>query len=196
MVYSTLRGRVLSLIAAVGFCVSGAMALASGYEVDPAHSFVQFRIQHLGFSWLYGRFNGISGEFTYAADNPEASEIAVEIDTASIDTNHAERDKHLRGEDFLEVETYPKASFKSTKFTPNGDGGGTLEGELTLHGVTKPITLEIGKIGEGEDPWGGYRVGFIGTTNLTRKDFGMEYNLGPAGETMELELGIEGIRKE
>jgi polyisoprenoid-binding protein YceI len=186
----------LPLVAAVGLCAAGATALAASYEVDPAHSFVEFRIKHLGYSWLYGRFNDISGEFTYDAASPEASEIAVEIDTASVDTNHAERDKHLRSDDFLDVETYPKASFKSTKFTPNGDGGGTLEGELTLHGVTKPITIELAKLGEGDDPWGGYRAGFVGTTNLTRKDFGMDYDLGPASETMELELGIEGIRKE
>jgi polyisoprenoid-binding protein YceI len=156
---------------------------------------VEFRIQHLGFSWLYGRFNNVSGTFDYDPDNLRASNIAVEIDTTSVDTNHAERDKHLRGEDFLNVETYPKAFFKSTQYTGDASGG-TLEGELTLHGVTKPITIEVQKIGEGPDPWGGYRAGFLGTTQLTRKDFGMEYDLGPPGETMELELGIEGIRQE
>jgi polyisoprenoid-binding protein YceI len=171
-----------------------AVASAATYEVDPTHSFVQFRIKHLGFSWLYGRFNTLSGELSYDAEQPEASTIAVEIDTNSVDTNHAERDKHLRGEDFLDVSKYPSATFKSTKFTPEGEGG-TLEGELTLHGVTKPITIEVTKIGEGTDPWGGYRAGFSGTTTLTRKDFGIDYDLGPAAESMELELGIEGIRK-
>ncbi len=182
----------LSAALAMGFL--SLVASAATYDIDPTHSFVQFRIKHLGYSWLYGRFNTISGEFSYAAEQPEASTISVTIETASVDSNHAERDKHLRNEDFLHVDKYPTATFQSTKFTPNGDGG-ILEGELTLHGVTKPIQIEVTKIGEGKDPWGGYRAGFAGITTLTRKDFGMEYDLGPAAESMELELGIEGIRK-
>lgn len=182
----------LILVPATGFLSH--VAVAADYEIDPAHSFVEFRIQHLGYSWLYGRFNDLSGDFSYDAEQPEASEINLEIDTASVDTNHAERDKHLRGEDFLDVEKYPKATFKTTQY--NGDAeGGTLEGVLTLHGVEKPISIDIKKMGEGPDPWGGYRAGFIGTTTLARKDFGIDYDLGPASETMELELGIEGIRK-
>jgi polyisoprenoid-binding protein YceI len=170
------------------------MAVAADFEIDPAHSFVEFRIQHLGYSWLYGRFNDLSGDFSYDAEQPEASEINLEIDTASVDTNHAERDKHLRGEDFLNVEKYPTATFKTTQYIGDAEGG-TLEGVLTLHGVEKPISIDIKKMGEGPDPWGGYRAGFIGTTTLARKDFGIDYDLGPASETMELELGIEGIRK-
>jgi polyisoprenoid-binding protein YceI len=185
---------LLCLVATALLYLPASAAFAVTYEVDPTHSFVQFRIKHLGYSWLYGRFNTLTGEFTYDAEKPQASTITVEIDTDSVDTNHAERDKHLRGEDFLDVSKYPKATFKSTKFTPEGEGG-RLEGELTLHGVTKPVTIDIQKIGEGKDPWGGYRAGFSGTTTLTRKDFGIDYDLGPAAETMELELGIEGIRK-
>lgn len=164
------------------------------YTIDPEHSFVQFRIQHLGYSWLYGRFNTISGEFSYDPAQPESSQILVEIDTASVDTNHAERDKHLREEDFLDVDSYPKAVFKSTQYVGDADQG-TLKGMLTLHGVTRPITIELKKVGEGKDPWGGYRAGFIGQTTLTRKDFGVDYDLGVASETMQLELGIEGIRE-
>ena len=167
---------------------------AAEYRVDPSHSFVQFRIQHLGFSWLYGRFNTIVGDFRHDPLNPAANEVRVEIDTASIDTNHAERDKHLREEDFLHVKKHATATFRSTRFTGNAEAG-TLEGELTLNGVRKPIAIGLKKLGEGKDPWGGYRAGFIGTTSLRLKDFGINYNLGPASETMELELGIEGIRK-
>ena len=172
----------------------GAAAMAADYRIDPGHSFVQFRIQHLGYSWLYGRFNKIAGEFTQDPANPSINRINVKIETASIDTNHAERDKHLREDDFLHVKKYPTASFLSTGYT--GDAGhGTLKGELTLHGVTRPISIEVSKLGEGKDPWGGYRTGFIGTTTLRLKDYGITYNLGPASETMELELSIEGIRK-
>ena len=172
--------------------VSGAQA--TQYKIDASHSFVEFRIQHLGYSWLHGRFNTISGRFTHDPANPAANAIQVDIDPASVDTNHAERDKHLRNEDFLNVSKFPSASFKSTNFTGTADGG-TLTGELTLHGVTKPISFKIAKMGEGKDPWGGYRAGFSAKTTLDRRDFGMQYNLGPKSWTMEIELGIEGIRE-
>ena len=170
------------------------MPPAADYEIDSAHSFVEFRIKHLGYSWLYGRFNRISGRFSHDPADPEANAISVSIDPASVDTNHAERDKHLRSSDFLDVAKYPDAMFESTSYTGDAQSG-TLEGMLTLHGVSKPISIRLEKLGEGKDPWGGYRAGFIGTTTLTRKDFGISYNLGPASEAMELELGIEGIRK-
>lgn len=188
---SSLCYALIAYIAAV-WGLLGAVAAAAEYEIDPAHSFVEFRIQHLGYSWLYGRFNDISGDFSYDSEQPEASEIALEIDTASVDTNHAERDKHLRGEDFLDVKQYPKATFKSTGYDPQA---GVLKGALTLHGVEKPIEIKVEKMGEGPDPWGGYRAGFIGTTTLSRRDFGIDYDLGPASETLELELGIEGIKQ-
>ena len=190
----TRRTRLAGLVLALALGTVGAASPAADYEIDTAHSFIEFRIKHLGYSWLYGRFNRFSGEFSYDPDNPEASAISVSIDSASVDTNHAERDKHLRGSDFLDVAKYPEATFESTKYAGDAQGG-TLEGMLTLHGVTKPISIELEKLGEGKDPWGGYRAGFIGTTTLTRRDFGISYNLGPASESMELELGIEGIRK-
>lgn len=174
--------------------MAGGAVQAADYQIDPGHSFVRFKIQHLGYSWMWGGFNDVEGSFTYDAADPGASEIALTIRTASVDTNHAERDKHLRSEDFLDVKRYPTAAFNSTKFIPDG-AGGTLEGELTLHGVTRPISLRVEKIGEGPDPWGGYRAGFLGTTSLSRGDFGMKYDLGPKSESMDFELGIEGVRK-
>ena len=190
----TRRPKPLGLILGLALGGIGVVAPAADYEIDSAHSFVEFRIKHLGYSWLYGRFNRISGRFTHNPDHPEDNSIRVSIDPASVDTNHAERDKHLRSPDFLDVGRYPRAEFESTKYT--GDArSGILEGKLTLHGMTKPVSIRIEKIGEGKDPWGGYRVGFVGTATLTRRDFGISYNLGPASESMELELGIEGIRK-
>ncbi len=168
-------------------------AQAAQYTLDPTHSFVEFRIQHLGYSWLYGRFNDIKGTLDYDAEDPNASKVEVEIATASVDSNHAERDKHLRNSDFLDVKKYPTATFVSSAFEAN-DVGGTLTGTLTLHGVSKEVSIDVTKVGEGKDPWGGYRAGFIGTMELTRSDFDMGYNLGPASETMQLELSIEGIR--
>jgi polyisoprenoid-binding protein YceI len=182
------RGLIAALL------MAGGTVQAADYRIDPSHSFVRFKIQHLGYSWMWGGFNDVDGNFTYDAANPGVSNINLTIQTASVDTNHAERDKHLRSDDFLDVKRYPTATFKSTKFAPDGTGG-TLEGELTLHGVTRPISVRVDKIGEGPDPWGGYRAGFLGTASLNRGNFGMKYDLGPKSESMDFELGIEGIRK-
>lgn len=170
---------------------------AATYTIDTkgAHAFVQFKIQHLGYSWLLGRFNTFEGEFEYDAAAPEKSEIEVTIDTASIDSNHAERDKHLKGSDFLNVSKFPQSSFKSTGFKSTGDGEGMISGDFTLHGVTKNISFPVQLIGEGKDPWGGYRAGFSGTTTLKLSDYGIDYNLGPASTHVEIELHIEGIRQ-
>ena len=186
--------RVLTpLLACMGMLVVAGPTGAVDYKVDPAHSFIQFRIQHLGYSWMMGRFNTMSGEFSHDPANPTASKISVTIDTASIDTNHAERDKDVRGR-FLNVKLYPEATFKSTKYTGT-EKSGVLHGELTVYGVTRPIAIQVEKIGEGKDPWGGYRAGFHGTTSLTRSAYGMTESLGPSGDGMQLELTIEGIRK-
>lgn len=170
-------------------------AFAADYTLDLSHSFIQFRISHLGYSVLAGRFNDFAGSLQWDKASPATSNIALTIKTASIDSNWAERDKHLRGTDFLDVEKYPEASFKSTKFTGDATAG-KLEGELTLHGVTKPLTLEVKAVGEGDDPWGGYRAGFSGTTSFNRSDFGISYNLGPSSETIHFDLFVEGILKK
>ena len=149
----------------------------------------------MGYSWLVGRFNDFKGEFTYDEKNLAASQVNVVINTKSIDSNHAERDKHLRGNDFLEVDEFPKAIFQSTKVIPGTDGKFQIVGDLTLHGVTKEITIEAEHIGGGNDPWGGYRNGFEGTAKLTLSDFNMNFNLGPASKDVELYLQAEGIRQ-
>ena len=182
------------LVAVIAGFVMVPSATAAEYKIDPAHTFVQFEISHLGFSTLAGRFNRMQGTFDWDRASPEESSIEITIETASVDTNWAERDKHLREEDFLHVEKFPTATFKSTKYTGDSDSG-TLEGILTLHGVTRPVSLEVAAVGEGDDPWGGYRAGFDATTTLRRSDFGMEYDLGPQAETMRFNLHVEGIRQ-
>jgi len=171
---------------------------AANYIIDTkgAHAFIQFKIQHLGYSWLYGRFNTFDGHFTYDEKQPEKSKISVNIDPASVDSNHAERDKHLRGAKFLHVSEYPKSSFISTRFEPLGNNNAKLYGKFTLHGVTKDIVIDVEKIGQGADPWGGERVGFYGTTRLALADYDIVYNLGPASTHVELELSVEGIKEK
>ncbi|MGB0663691.1 MAG: YceI family protein [Pontibacterium sp.] len=174
-----------------------ATANAADYVIDTkgAHASIEFRISHLGVSYVAGRFNTFEGEFSYDSKNAADASVEVTVETSSIDSNHAERDKHLRSGDFLDVAKFPTATFKSTSYTPASDTTGTLVGDLTLHGVTKPLTVEVSKVGEGKDPWGGYRAGFTGTGEIKLKDFGINYNLGPASETLYLDIIIEGIAK-
>lgn len=186
-----------SLLAAAGLWLAATSAQAADYMIDTkgAHASVNFAIQHLGYSWLTGRFNEFSGEFSYDAAKPEASKIKVDINVASVDSNHAERDKHIRSEDFLNTDKFPTATFVSTGVKNVSDEKFDLEGNFTLNGVTKPITIAVLKVGEGKDPWGGYRAGFSGEMTLRPSEFGLTYNLGPASETVKLWLNVEGIKK-
>ncbi len=190
-----MNARVLgALLAVAALAFSGAAARAAEYRIDPSHSVVQFKISHLGFSWMVGVFDRISGSFTFdPAAGPAGQSVSVEIETASIDTGHAERDKHLRSPGFLNVKKFPRASFVSTGYRGDAEGG-TMTGNLTLMGVTRPIAIAVKKVGEGDDPWGGYRAGFEGTATLDRRDFNAGRNLGPASESMAFFLSIEGIR--
>lgn len=167
---------------------------AAEYDIDPTHSFVEFKILHLGYSVLKGRFNTLRGTFSYEADHPQEARISVEIETASIDSNHAKRDKHLRSKDFLDVETYPLALFKSTAFQEK-DKTGIMTGDLTIHGITKRVDIPVELIGAGPDPWGGHRRGYQGHIQIKRADYGISHDLGPTAETMTLDLFIEGIQK-
>ncbi|MCH9691743.1 MAG: YceI family protein [Gammaproteobacteria bacterium] len=171
-------------------------AQATEYKIDTrgAHAFVQFRIKHLGFSWLYGRFDKFNGNFVFDKSDPKASSVQVNIDTRSLNSNHAERDKHLRSADFLDVAKFPTASFISTSFIPGKDDTAKLNGKLTLHGVTKEISIDVTNLGGGKDPWGGDRQGFSGTTEIALKDFGIDFDLGPASQTVEIMLDVEGIK--
>ena len=165
------------------------------FDTQGTHQFIMFKISHLGYSWLYGRFNEFDGQFVYDAANPENSQVSVTIDTSSVDTNHAERDKHLRSEDFLYVDEFPKATFKSKRIEVDDEGEADIVGDLTLRGVTREVTLEAEMIGHGKDPWGGYRMGFEAEAELRLKDFGIPMDLGPASDTVEIIISVEGVRQ-
>ena len=171
-------------------------AQAASYKIDTqgAHAFIQFKIKHLGFSWVVGQFNEFDGSFQYDKNKLNDSNVVVNINTSSLDTNHALRDEHIKGEDFLNVVKFPTASFTSTSVKIDGDKG-FITGKLNLHGVEKIITLQVAMIGEGNDPWGSYRAGFDGTTSLKLEDFNIVNSLGPASASLEMHLYIEGIRQ-
>ncbi|MGP0171526.1 YceI family protein [Pseudomonas sp. NCHU5208] len=182
---------------ALGSALIGTQAMAADYVIDKQgqHAFVNFKISHLGYSWLYGTFKDFDGKFSFDAAKPEASSVSVTLKTASVDTNHAERDKHIRSADFLNVSEHDTATFESTSVKSTGEGTADITGNLTLNGVTKPVVIAAKFIGEGKDPWGGYRAGFEGTTTLKLKDFDITRDLGPASETVELIISVEGIRQ-
>ncbi|WP_144213563.1 YceI family protein [Shewanella donghaensis] len=182
--------------------IGGAMLLplaanAADYTIDTqgAHASIQFKVNHLGYSFVAGRFNDFSGEFNYDAAKIADTNINVKINTTSVDSNHAERDKHLRGSDFLNTSKFPEAQYTSTSVEDKGDGKILVNGNFTLNGVTKPVVIEAEFIGEGKDPWGGYRAGFSGSAEFAMKDFGIKMDLGPASANVSLDLVIEGIKR-
>ena len=168
-------------------------ASAADYVIDTkgAHASINFEASHLGFSVLAGRFNDFSGTFSYDKDNISASKVNVTIDTSSFDSNHAKRDKHVRSDDFLDVDKFAEATFVSNKVVDKGEGKLTISGTFTMHGVSKDLVIDAITVGEGKDPWGGYRAGFSGTSSITMGDFGFKKDYGK----VDLILHIEGIRQ-
>ena len=176
------------------------MALGT-WNIDPSHSAIAFSVRHMVISKARGRFTKWSGELQFDADKPRASSVQVTIDPASIDTAEAQRDAHLRSADFLDVEKFPTASFRSTKVEEVESGVYRVIGDLTVHGVTKPVVLDVTYEGTGKDPWGGERAGFSGGTSIDRKDFGLRWNQALetggvlVGDKVELMLEIEAVKQ-
>ncbi|MBJ7538333.1 YceI family protein [Marinomonas transparens] len=179
----------MKAIAISTLILASSLTMAADYSIDPAHSAVTFKIGHLGVSTTVGRFNKFEGEFSFP-DDAKSGKASLTVKTSSIDTNHEARDKHLRSPDFLNVKQFPTLSFNSTKFD-----GKTLTGDLTLHGVTKPVSFDVKKVGEGKDPWGGYRAGFEASTTIQRSDFGITYFIPGVTDATKIEVFVEGIRK-
>lgn len=149
-----------------------AAAMAETFTVDPVHSMVFFRIGHLGVAYTYGRFNEPTGEFIIDMDSPGASMIDITLKADEVDTGNAARDKHLRSGDFFNAKQYPEITFTSKSFEKTGSDTMRVTGDLTMHGVTKPVTAEIDYVGEGETPQG-YKGGFEARFKIKRSDFGM-----------------------
>ena len=196
-----MKKTILAALLAASFLLPG-LASAATYKIDQEgqHAFIEFRIQHLGYSWLYGRFNDFSGQFTYDADNPDDASVTVNIDPASIDTNHEARDKHLRGPDFLNVKEFPKLTFESTKIEKVGEREVEVTGDLTMHGQTHSVTLDGTFNKMTKHPLPDYNgiltAGFSGRGTIKRSRWGVSQYTPAIGDRMEILVEIEGFAQD
>jgi polyisoprenoid-binding protein YceI len=175
--------------------VAGVSLAGETFTIDNVHSSLVFRVKHLGLADVYGRFNEISGTYLLDHENPSKSSVAIEIKTASVDTRVEKRDEHLRSPDFFHAEAFPLIAFESREISRIEGENYSVSGTLSLHGVSKPLTLTVHHVGSGKDPWGGYRTGFEGGFKIKRSDFGMDFMLGPVADEIELMVAVEGVRQ-
>jgi polyisoprenoid-binding protein YceI len=146
------------------------------FSVDKAHSSVGFTVRHMMFAKVHGQFKEWEAKLAYDPSDATKATLHVEIAVASVDTREAQRDGHLRSADFFDVETFPKMTFQSKRVASAGPGQYKLVGDLTIHGVTHEVTLDVEETGRGKDPWGNERVGFHAKTAINRGDFGLKWN--------------------
>ncbi len=190
---------LVAVLGAVAFLASPSASLpeAETYSLDAVHSTVLFRINHAGVSNFYGRFNEIEGSFTVTEGG--TGTVSLTIPVGSIDTANEKRDEHLRSPDFFSAEQFPEITFKSDAVKNTGGNKYEAKGTLTMHGVSKEVTVSLERIGTRDlgEKFGGVRTGFDGTATFKRSDFGMKYgvDMGVLGDEIKLILGIEGIRK-
>ncbi|MGH9105327.1 MAG: YceI family protein [Acidimicrobiales bacterium] len=172
--------------------------VAGTWTVDPAHSDVSFVVRHMMVSKVRGHFERFSGQIVTAED-PLRSTVAATVDTTSLNTTNADRDNHIRSADFLEVDQYPTLEFRSTGLRAEGTDEYALDGELTIHGVTRPVTFGLELNGFTADPFGGYRTGLSATTEISRSDFGVSINLPMegggvvVGDKVQIHLEVEAV---
>ena len=190
------------LASIVAVTAVGVAAQAEVYEIDPSHSTVGFKIRHLAISSVPGRFADFSGTIEFDPKQIDKSHADASIAIKSINTDNNKRDDHLRGADFFDEAKHPAITFKTTKVEPVSESTFKATGDLSMHGVTKPVTLDVEYTGSATDPWGNKRIGFAATTSLSRKDFGITWNKAldaggvVLGDEVKVTLEIEGIEKK
>jgi polyisoprenoid-binding protein YceI len=185
------------VVAAIFFAAFGAGAparAADTYAVDPAHAGITFKVSHFGISWIPGRFNGFSGNFTIDPDDASRCSFAMTINAESVDTNNPARDKHLRTPDFFNVKQFPAVTFKSTAVKAIKNGY-EVTGDLTLHGVTKPVKLELVGGGKAQFPPGVQRTGYSADFIVKRSEFGIDKFEKMLGEDVYVSVSFEGVKK-
>ncbi|MEA2604406.1 MAG: hypothetical protein QOF89_5398 [Acidobacteriota bacterium] len=179
------------------------MAETTTWQIDPAHSSVELAVKHMMFTTVRGRFKDVKGTIEVDEQNPDRSSVNAEIRTASIDTGVADRDTHLRSPDFLDVESYPTITFRSTRVEGAMDREGDrfrVVGDLTIHGTTREVTLDCVYEGRGKDPWGGERAGARATTKIDRRDWGLTWNQALeaggilVGHDVRIEVEVQAVK--
>lgn len=175
--------------------------MSNTYQIDPSHSTASFSIKHMMIAKVHGGFEKLSGTLVYDAANPSKSSVQVAIETNSINTREPQRDTHLRSPDFFDVEKYPTITFKSTRVEGSG-GELKVIGDLTIHGVTQQVTLDVdGPSDEMKDPWGNIKIGASGSTKIKRKDFGLTWNAALeaggflVGDDVTINLDVQFVKQ-
>jgi polyisoprenoid-binding protein YceI len=171
------------------------------WKIDPAHSSADFKVKHMMISHVKGSFAGVTGTLTEHATDSSLSSVDASIDLTTINTGDAQRDGHLKSPDFFDAEKFPAMTFKSTTVKKKGEAEYAVTGDLTIHGVTKPVTFAVeGPSAPGKDPWGNLRIGLSATTKINRKDFGLGWNAALetggvlVGEDVAITLDVEFIK--
>lgn len=189
-----------ALVAVAGSLLVGQNGFsAETYVIDGSHTSIIFGVSHMGYSLTYGRFNKVSGGYVLDRENPAASQFQLAIDAASIDTNDQKRDEHLKGPDFFNVKQFPVISFQSKGIRVDQTDKGpvyNITGDLTIHGVTRQVTLPTRKLEEGKGPAGKYRTGFLCQTSLKRSEYGMTNMIPMIGDEVAITVSFEGLRQD
>jgi len=185
-----------ALVLVTGLAMSAVAVAQSGtWQIDPNHSSAQFSVRHLGLSTVRGAFTKVSGSATYDPANPAHTTLNASIDASSVDTRVATRDNDLRSRNFLEVEKYPTITFQSKQVKVAGAGKLEITGDLTIHGVTKEVALDVdGPSAPIKDPWGNQRIGASASTKINRKDFGVNGAPGAVGDEISITIDTELIQ--
>ncbi len=186
--------RMISILATLAFGFS-VPAFADNYKIDPSHTSIVFKISHLGFSNVYGMLPGAEGKFTIDEAKPEKSSLEFSVKAEQISTHDKKRDDHLRGPDFFNVKQFPNITFKSKSVKKSGKNY-EITGDLSLHGVTKPVTFTFEQLGSGKDPWGNVRTGGDATLKIKRSDYGMTFmnEPGKVGDEVTIMISAEGTK--
>jgi len=185
---------ISSAFAVSTFLASTSTCNAADYDLDNSHTSLIFGVSHFGYSFTYGRFNTLTGSFSFDKENPTASNFKFEIDSSSVDTNEPKRDEHLRGPDFFDTKQFPTIVFESTSVREAAEGL-EMVGNMTMHGVTKEVTIPFKYLGEGKGPYQKYRCGFSAQVMLQRADFGMKAMAPMIGDDISITFSFEGIAK-
>jgi len=171
------------------------------WNIDPVHTVAEFKVRHMMITNVKGHFTGVTGVLTLDEQDITKSHVEASIDAASINTREADRDTHLKSADFLDVEKFPKLTFTSTRVTSTGEGELQVEGDLTIHGVTRKVVFTVeGPTPPGKDPWGNTRIGLTATTKINRKDFGLTWNAALetggilVGDEVTITFDVEAIK--